>query len=773
MRLIKVIGLSIIILSFTQARVIKKNHKLLRSNIIATKAPAPVERSFDEFSSRSVRPFTPLQNGYRDFPPVYLTDHFRSVQVANSFNGYGLISGSTNPIAYQPDKLNYNDDYGAVFAAFRMFVPDDDMTGYIGVSLSMDGLDWVTSSTPLNQQVWSGQALNGGRYPSAVMSSSGRPTAVWNEYTGDTDCYGDWYPDDPDTDTGGRALYLYEQAADEQNIFDPEGSVFIDLPPQDLMPFNLRTNNGCYAENAPIDLWIGNAFMVDGPNSPVVLAMFQEGLGNGKHYLFYNDPTQTHYISGALFPSVSLAFDPGWLDASGDSLFDDGTTGGPDFHINSDGVGYLVQRAYNNLSEGDPVEATLFFRRTENYGITWSGDDGDAGQDGVYGDKYFYISDAIMAGLSDSLYTAWEENEDTTQLWKSDTIYFYDDPRPFVPAPGFFLWYDYDVRTDMDGGLHVSVATWNYLCPDSAYLDSAGVYVENGCLDLDEDGLSDSLFWEYRYGSVGMVHFYFPEPIENPGNAHASLVHDMSSTYSADWVDNMSLSTGTYGPQQYFFPSITLSSDDNSDVVWYTGSAGTRFEYNSDSSLWSPRDVDLFLSRSTDNGITWSEIENISNTAGTPMQRLVEVGAHISDKATDDDVYILYQMPDFNQPMYEGPTEFEEYFISVHAGYYSTSVLGADSEQGMFQPVKFTLEQNYPNPFNPVTKIQYNLIEGGYVRLDLYDILGVKVKTLFHDQKPAGGNEYLLDASMLSSGVYFYTLDFEGNSISRKMVLLK
>ena len=775
MRLVKIAVLIILGLVAAQAKVIKKNNKIVKSDIITTKMPARVEPAI-ELSNRNVRPFTPLHNGYRDFPPVLLTEHFRSVQVANSFNGYGLISGNTNPIAYQPDKLNYDDEYGAVFAVFRMFVPDDEtMTGYIGVSLSMNGLDWTTSPTPLNSQVWSGQALNGGRYPSAVMSLEGRPTAVWNEYTGDIACYGDAFPDDPSYDTGGRALYLYDQLQEDPYIFDPEGAVFNALPPQDLMPFNLL-NNGCYADDAPIDLWIANAFMVDAPNTPVMLAMFQQGLGNDKYYLFYNNPSSSNnYSFGLLNPSLSLMFDPGWLDAAGDSLFSDGTTGGPDFHINSDGVGYMVQRAYNNLSEtDDPTEATLFFRKTENYGVTWSGDADDTGPSGVYGDKYFYISDSIMARLSDSLYTAWEDNEDTTQLWKSDSIYFYDDPRPFIPAPGFFLWYDYDVRTDMDGGLHVSIATWNYLCPDSSYTDSAGNYIENGCLDLDNNGMADSLYWEYRYGSVGMVHFYFPEPIENPNNAHAALVHDMSETYSADWVDYMQLSTGTYGSQQYFFPSITMSADDDSDVIWYTGSAGTRFFYNADSSLWIPGDVDLFLSRSTDNGITWSEVENVSNTAGTIQQRLVEIGAHMSDKATDNDVYILYQMPDFNQPMYGDGimSEYEEYLMSVHAGYYNTEVLSIDGEH-TFQPVKFTLKQNYPNPFNPVTKIQYNLMQTGDVRLDLYDIRGAKLKTLIHERKPAGANEYVLDGSTLASGVYFYTLDFDGTSITRKMVLMK
>jgi hypothetical protein len=59
------------------------------------------------------------------------------------------------------------------------------------------------------------------------------------------------------------------------------------------------------------------------------------------------------------------------------------------------------------------------------------------------------------------------------------------------------------------------------------------------------------------------------------------------------------------------------------------------------------------------------------------------------------------------------------------------------------------------------------------VKLDLYDIRGAKLKTLIHERKPAGANEYVLNGSTLASGVYFYTLDFDGTSITRKMVLMK
>ena len=46
--------------------------------------------------------------------------------------------------------------------------------------------------------------------------------------------------------------------------------------------------------------------------------------------------------------------------------------------------------------------------------------------------------------------------------------------------------------------------------------------------------------------------------------------------------------------------------------------------------------------------------------------------------------------------------------------------------------------QNYPNPFNPSTTISFNLLESGYVNLEIYNLLGQKVKSLIKGEKEAG-----------------------------------
>lgn len=88
-------------------------------------------------------------------------------------------------------------------------------------------------------------------------------------------------------------------------------------------------------------------------------------------------------------------------------------------------------------------------------------------------------------------------------------------------------------------------------------------------------------------------------------------------------------------------------------------------------------------------------------------------------------------------------------------------------------PATFELSQNYPNPFNPSTVIKYSVPAVSNVTLSVYNIIGQKVATLVNEVKQAGTYEVKFDASSLSSGLYIYKLETPGQTITRKMTLLK
>ncbi|HAX48415.1 MAG TPA: hypothetical protein DCX92_05470, partial [Bacteroidetes bacterium] len=86
---------------------------------------------------------------------------------------------------------------------------------------------------------------------------------------------------------------------------------------------------------------------------------------------------------------------------------------------------------------------------------------------------------------------------------------------------------------------------------------------------------------------------------------------------------------------------------------------------------------------------------------------------------------------------------------------------------------KFALEQNYPNPFNPSTTIKYSIPVSGNVSIKVYNSLGVEVMTVVNKDHVAGNYVENVDLSALSSGIYFYTLNANGFTDTKKMMLVK
>ncbi|MDZ7723831.1 MAG: T9SS type A sorting domain-containing protein [candidate division KSB1 bacterium] len=89
------------------------------------------------------------------------------------------------------------------------------------------------------------------------------------------------------------------------------------------------------------------------------------------------------------------------------------------------------------------------------------------------------------------------------------------------------------------------------------------------------------------------------------------------------------------------------------------------------------------------------------------------------------------------------------------------------------RPRDYKLGQNYPNPFNPVTRIKYSIPKAGYVSLKVYNNIGQQVATLYEGNQIAGQYIATFDGSDLSSGIYFYTLQSDNISLTKKLILMK
>ncbi|SYZ73591.1 exported hypothetical protein [Candidatus Zixiibacteriota bacterium] len=115
---------------------------------------------------------------------------------------------------------------------------------------------------------------------------------------------------------------------------------------------------------------------------------------------------------------------------------------------------------------------------------------------------------------------------------------------------------------------------------------------------------------------------------------------------------------------------------------------------------------------------------------------------------------------------------FREGYVDIKSG---TAV---EERKSPVIPTKYALAQNYPNPFNPSTAIKFDLPQTSQVKLEIFNILGQKIRTLINREMTAGSYDITFDGKgddnkQLGSGVYFYRLRAGEFEQSRSMMLLK
>lgn len=132
-----------------------------------------------------------------------------------------------------------------------------------------------------------------------------------------------------------------------------------------------------------------------------------------------------------------------------------------------------------------------------------------------------------------------------------------------------------------------------------------------------------------------------------------------------------------------------------------------------------------------------------------------------------------------------GSYEFVDAKVSAeHTYYYSIiavsrsgmpSRVGNVLEVEVTAPKEFAVYQNYPNPFNPTTSVRFDLKEQSNVTIEVYNVLGLKVRSQSF-RKDAGTFEKQLDFSGMPSGIYYLRTTINGspgnNFVSTKKALM-
>jgi len=129
------------------------------------------------------------------------------------------------------------------------------------------------------------------------------------------------------------------------------------------------------------------------------------------------------------------------------------------------------------------------------------------------------------------------------------------------------------------------------------------------------------------------------------------------------------------------------------------------------------------------------------------------------------------------------PSGIVDTFYAVNADEFYTAIegnnlVGMKEARQVAHPKTFSLSQNYPNPFNPFTRISYSLPKDCEVRLNIYNVLGQRVRVLVNESKKAGYYYAIWDGKdeggrQVGSGIYFFRMEAGDFKSTKKMVLIR
>jgi len=269
--------------------------------------------------------------------------------------------------------------------------------------------------------------------------------------------------------------------------------------------------------------------------------------------------------------------------------------------------------------------------------------------------------------------------------------------------------------------------------------------------------------WRWTNTPMGPI-FDFVDYLPNHDEDHYNLVLPTlvdSSAYVSNPEEYMSvfLVTGHWGMNEYKdgLPSAGYSIDNINPGV----PAPLMLLFSDDTHVemqWEP---------SVDEDFQYFEVHRATNpdfTDGSIIEMTTAPGTADWDITVGQVYYYQVVAVDANGNMSEG------------SNVITTSIVSVDDLEMM--PTAYGLSQNYPNPFNPTTTIEFALPEASEISLEIYNLLGQKVRTLVNGYVPAGYINTSWDGmdqngKEISSGTYIYRLQTADQSFSKKMVLMK
>jgi photosystem II stability/assembly factor-like uncharacterized protein len=164
----------------------------------------------------------------------------------------------------------------------------------------------------------------------------------------------------------------------------------------------------------------------------------------------------------------------------------------------------------------------------------------------------------------------------------------------------------------------------------------------------------------------------------------------------------------------------------------------------------------------------------------------IPVSMELAQFGIVDPAYKIYLLDNKQERVYD-MTGLKEYSLKLGKNETFRSLRLIVGESGFVEkntngipliPLEYSLSQNFPNPFNPSTTITYSLSHSGVTTVEIFNILGQKVKTLVDQFQPIGSYSLQWDGrddshGILGSGVYYYRIRSNEFTAVKKMTFIK
>ena len=337
-------------------------------------------------------------------------------------------------------------------------------------------------------------------------------------------------------------------------------------------------------------------------------------------------------------------------------------------------------------------------------------------------------------------------------------------------------WIDYD----NDGDLDAFLTNYNAGVDNNLYRNNGGVYqrmtegevgtivsdnslsLTNLWADFDNDGdldcfvTNDSTPRDWYYVNNGDGTFTRIDSLaitENFGAHYGATAGDYDNDGDLDlYVSGTTASKGLYRND--------LPAGNHWVKIRCTGIGGTT------GSNYSALGT-MVRAKATINGTPTWQMREVSAQNSFNSQNALDVHFGLGDATVIDSLVIRW------------PGGIVEYLTDVPTDQSYTATEGSGIVTGVREitstvPERAGLDQNYPNPFNPSTAISFRITQRGPVRLTVFDLLGREQAVLVDEIMEPGSYRAKFDAvDRASSGVYFYRLQTNGFTETRRMILLK